>query len=167
MAELTQKERLQPSLLDRLTDENPGHQVESKTKRVLSLQQLRASVNRDLAWLLNSGNLDSVQDLSAYPEVARSVINFGMPNLAGLNTEDLVIPALEQRLKQAILDFEPRILKNTLTVQLKVNKDNMTRNAITFTIEGELWAQPVPIQIYLNTEMDMVTGLVNLKEASA
>ena len=89
MAELTQKERLQPSLLDRLTDDNPGHQTESKTKRVLSLQQLRSSVSRDLAWLLNSGNLDAVQDLSEYPEVASSVINYGMPNIAGLNTEDL------------------------------------------------------------------------------
>ena len=36
MAELTPKERLQPSLLDRLTDDEPEQQQESRDKRVLS-----------------------------------------------------------------------------------------------------------------------------------
>ena len=55
MAELTPKERLQPSLLDRLTDDAPAEKVESREQRVLSLTKLRQSVNRDLGWLLNTG----------------------------------------------------------------------------------------------------------------
>ena len=51
MNELTSRERLQPSLLDRLTDEEPGKAVEGPDKRVLSLTQLKSSVLRDLAWL--------------------------------------------------------------------------------------------------------------------
>ena len=42
MAELLPQERLQPSLLDRLTDYEPGSAVESRERRVLSTQQLRA-----------------------------------------------------------------------------------------------------------------------------
>ncbi|HJX53099.1 MAG TPA: type VI secretion system baseplate subunit TssE, partial [Polyangia bacterium] len=36
MAELTPKERLQPSLLDRLTDDDPGRATEPRESRVLS-----------------------------------------------------------------------------------------------------------------------------------
>ena len=57
MPELTPKERLQPSLLDRLTDDAPHRRTESREQRVLSLAQLRESVMRDLAWLLNTEHL--------------------------------------------------------------------------------------------------------------
>ena len=54
--------RLQPSLLDRLTDDEPHKSVESNDKRVLNKSQLRQCVLRDLAWLLNTSNTES--DLS-------------------------------------------------------------------------------------------------------
>ena len=67
MAELTVKERLQPSLLDRLTDDEPDKNVESRDRRVISLERLRECVMRDLGWLLNTGKLSQVQNLDAYP----------------------------------------------------------------------------------------------------
>jgi type VI secretion system protein ImpF len=69
LPELTHKERLQPSLLDRLTDDEPDKQVESREQRVFSLARLREAVLRDVAWLLNTTNLEAGADLSAYPEV--------------------------------------------------------------------------------------------------
>ncbi len=74
MAELTPQERLQPSLLDRLTDENPQSGVESRDQRMVSWQRLRDAVRRDLAWLLNCVHLEATQDLSAWPLVARSTV---------------------------------------------------------------------------------------------
>jgi len=62
MAELTQKERLQPSLLDRLTDDEPHSQQEPRDKRVLSMHRLRESVLRDVSWLLNADSMESVVD---------------------------------------------------------------------------------------------------------
>ena len=50
MAELLPQERLQPSLLDRLVDDNPGEQKESRDQRVLVIRKLRDFVLRDLAW---------------------------------------------------------------------------------------------------------------------
>ena len=54
MAELATKERLQPCLLDRLTDDEPEKSTESRDRRVFSLRQLRQAVLRDLSWLLNT-----------------------------------------------------------------------------------------------------------------
>src|SRR5664280_1424091 len=77
MAELTPKEKLQPSLLDRLTDDEPDRRKESRDKRILTGTQLRESVRRYLSWLLNNTWLQSVEDLDAYPEVAQSTLNYG------------------------------------------------------------------------------------------
>lgn len=162
MSELIHKERLQPSLLDRLTDDEPGTTRETREQRVFSLQRLRETVLRDLGWLLNTTNLASAEDLSAHPEIARSVLNFGIPDLSGRPLVGTDVPLLERRLRQAINDFEPRIIHHSLKVTLAVSEGQMNRNALTFLIEGDLWAQPVPLHLYLKTEIDPDLGDVKI-----
>lgn len=162
MAELSHKERLQPSLLDRLTDHEPGNTQEAREQRVFSLQRLRETVLRDLSWLLNTTNLASAEDLAGHPEVARSVLNFGIPDLSGRPLVGTEVAVLERRLRQSIADFEPRIISQTLKVTLALNEGQMNRNALTFLIEGDLWAQPVPLHLYLRTEIDPELGDVKI-----
>ena len=164
MAELTQQERLQPSLLDRLTDNAPDKTHESREQRVFSLTRLREAVLRDLAWLLNTTNLECAQDLTGHPEVVRSVLNFGLPDLSGVTVAGTDAAEFERALRQAILAFEPRILGHTLKVTLEVNESQMNHNALTFVIAGELWAQPVPLRLYLKTEIDLDIGDVRVTE---
>jgi type VI secretion system protein ImpF len=166
VGELTTKERLQPSLLDRLTDLSPDKTQESRDQRVLSMQRLREGVLRDLGWLLNSVNLSAVQDLDEYPEVSRSVLNYGMPDLAGHTASGVDVHALERLLRQAVLDFEPRLIRNTVKVKLKLAESQMNHNAMTFHIEGELWAQPVPLHMFMKTEIDLEIGQVTVSEYS-
>ncbi len=164
MAELTQKERLQPSLLDRLTDDDPRSRKESRSQRVLGIQQIRESVLRDLAWLLNSGNLESVEDLEDYPGVTSSVLNYGVPELTGYTLSNANVTEIELAVRQAILDFEPRIIANTLKVNAVVTKDEMSRNAFVFEIEGDLWAQPIPLRMFMKTEVDLETGSFTIED---
>lgn len=164
MAELTPQERLQPALLDRLTDDEPNKSQESRDQRVLSLRRLRESVRRDLAWLLNTGNLASLQDLSEYPLAAHSVLNYGIRDLAGTTLVGSDPGALERMLRQAIWDFEPRILRHTVQVRAVAAEEFAGHNALTFLIEGELWAQPVPLHLYLKTEIDLESASVRVTE---
>lgn len=165
MAGLTQQERLQPSLLDRLTDDEPGNQKESRDKRVLSVRKLRECIKRDLAWLLNTGNLSDVQDLSDYPLVAESVLNYGMLDITGQSASNADTGSLERHLRQVILCYEPRILRNSLRVHVVTN-DEMLANALRFEIEFDMWAEPVPERLYLKTEVDLGSGLVSLSDSS-
>lgn len=164
MGELLPQERLQPSLLDRLADNQPGSREESREKRVLNLTQLRAGVMRDLGWLLNTVHLQATQDLSAHAHVASSCVNFGIPDLAGSSAAGRSAEALERAVHRAIVDFEPRILPNTLRVSVQIHPDQMSRHALTFIIEGELWAQPVPLGLFLKTEVDLETGSVTVAD---
>lgn len=164
MAELTQKERLQPSLLDRLTDDEPGQLQEPRDKRVLSMHKLRQSVFRDISWLLNADSLETVENLDDYPEVAASVVNYGIKSLSGSTVSGSNLAQIERNVKQAILQFEPRILPNTLNIQMTSSEDKMNRLAMVFDIEADLWAQPLPLHLYLRTEINKMTGDVNLRD---
>jgi type VI secretion system protein ImpF len=158
MAELIQKERLQPSLLDRLTDDAPDKLQESREQRVLSIGKLRQCVLRDLAWLLNTSTLDTHQNLDDHPLVSHSVVNYGIHDLVGTTISSADATEIQQKIRQAIWDFEPRIFPESVTVKVTVSSNQMNKNAITFDIEGELWAQPLPLHLYLRTELDLETG---------
>jgi type VI secretion system protein ImpF len=139
MAELTPKERLQPSLLDRLTDNEPDRNVEGREQRVLSPARLRESVRRDLSWLFN-------------------------PDLSGKTSSTVHGPTLERVLRQAIWEFEPRLLRKSVRVKLVQDRESYTHNAITILIEAELWAQPIPLRLFLRTDVDLETGQVKVSE---
>ena len=168
MRELTPQERLQPALLDRLTDEEPEKKVEGPDKRVLTKTQLKQAVLRDLVWLMNTTRLESSEDLSEAPNVQRSVLNFGLPALSGETASTLDPTNLERSVRDAILAFEPRILPASLRVEAIVTDTQLDQhNVISVQIEGQLWAQPVPLELLLRTEVDLETGKVEITELSA
>ncbi|MEM0984215.1 MAG: type VI secretion system baseplate subunit TssE [Planctomycetota bacterium] len=158
MPDLTPVEQLQPSLLDRLTDDEPEVKVESRDKRVLSVQRLREAVLRDLAWLLNSGNHDGADQFEGYEHVESSVLNFGMRDVTGGTASGLKLSELEERIKLAVQRFEPRIMPDELEVRAKLPDHGGTGNQLMIEIEGDLWANPLPEHLFLHTEIDLETG---------
>jgi type VI secretion system protein ImpF len=162
MADLLPKEALQPSLLDRLTDYEPEDKQESRANRVLSMSKLKECVRRDLVWLLNSSNLNSVIKFDEYPDAAKSVVNYGMPDLAGHTASDIDVISLEKRIKEVIQTYEPRILADTLKIDVSVEDSLMNHNTMTMEIAGEMWAIPIPIHLLIKTQVDLETGSVSL-----
>lgn len=168
MAELTALERLQPSLLDRLTDDEPDKYVESRERRVLSMRALRQAVLRDLSWLLNTTNLASGKmAISDVAHVGNSVLNYGMPDIAGKTVSGFRLDDLERTLCQVIWDFEPRFIRKTVSVRvLAEESDRLHHNVVRFEIEADLWAVPYPERLYLKTELDVESGSIRITEHS-
>ena len=164
VANIAARDLLQPSLLDRLTDDEPGNLQEAADKRVLSLQQLKASVLRDLTWLLNTTSLLDTQATLHTPAGA-SVINYGLPALAGNSASNIDLAALERIIHQAIATYEPRILAYTLKVRAQAAPGEMNANALSFEIEGDLWAQPAALPLLLQTDRDLESGHVRVAPA--
>ena len=166
MAEqLTPQERLQPALLDRLTDDEPEKKLEPREHRVLSKSRLRQAVLRDLAWLFNTTKIESGVAMARWPFARRSVINFGLPALSGQTASRIEVQDLERDIRQAILDFEPRILPESLHVKAVVDLGSLDHhNVIGIQIHGHLWAQPVPLELLIRTEIDLETGKVQISD---
>lgn len=159
------RERLQPSLLDRLLDHAPTRLKESAESRTMSLAQFRASVLRDLAALLNTSNLETIEDLENAPLVRRSTLNYGIPGFAGLLESSGRASAIERELAEAIRAYEPRIRPETVRVRALAGGEAGAVAALEFEIEGELWAQPVPQQMVLQTRIEIETRLATVMVA--
>jgi len=129
-----------------------------------NMRRLRESVFRDVRWLLNSMSLDTTEELSRYPQVERSVLNYGMPGLAGKVMSSIDPRLTAERIALAIRNFEPRLSK----VRVTPEKREMGNHefALEFKIEAELWGQPVPQQLLMSTRIDLDTGQVSLAEGS-
>jgi type VI secretion system protein ImpF len=166
MAEqLPPQERLQPALLDRLTDDEPDKTLEPREARVLSKRRMRESVLRDLAWLFNATQLEAVNSLAKAPFVRRSVLNFGLPAMSGKVSSSLDVTDLTRAIREAILTFEPRILPSTLEIKTLIEAGNLDHhNVIGVEIHGQLWAQPVPLEFLVRTDFDLETGKVRVTD---
>lgn len=172
MAELTSQERLQPSLLDRLTDDDPRNSREAAEARVLTRTQLRAAVLRDLAFLLNAARLepapqeedtDEVRLWRENPEARRSTLNFGLPPLSGRVLTVVDFGDIETMVREAIVAFEPRLDPATLSVEIE-SEAAARAGVLKLRIRGQMWSQPAPLDLLLSAEVDVETGQSTVRD---
>lgn len=162
MADRALLDRLQPSLLDRLTDEAPETRAETNAAWIIDVARLREIIQRDLHWLLNTTNFEPGTNLENYPHAAASVLNYGITDVSGTTATGRRAEDIRQAIHTAIERFEPRLLPQTLEVT--THQENDRRGAlISFDIRAELWAEPVPLDLYLRTQLDVTTGDVTVK----
>ena len=158
------QERYLPCVLERLTDRYPRATKEGREHRTVSLRQYRNSVLRDLAWLLNCVSHPAQAELDGFRHVRRSVLGYGIHGLSGSVVSRESAAELERRVRDAIAHYEPRINPGTLSVRVLVteNEGVHEQNTIALEITGELYAEPVPEQLYIKTELDLETGECDL-----
>lgn len=165
---LLPQDRLQPALLDRLTDDEPDKKTEPREARVLSKRRLRESVLRDLAWLFNATKAERASTFATAPYVQRSVVNFGLPAMSGRVASTLDVFDLTKALRDAIVTYEPRILPESLEIRTMTEGGSMDHhNVIGVEIHGQLWGQPVPMEFLVRTDIDLETGKVRITDLNA
>jgi type VI secretion system protein ImpF len=140
----------------------PNLELEPADRRMLSMRKLRECVLRDLGWLFNSLNLESYQDLDSVPQVASSVLNYGLPSFAGRMASSIDPLESAERLRRAIELFEPRL--TSVRVRPDVATQEESDGTLEFTIEAQLWGYPVSQQLELHTKIDTMNGDIAVTE---
>jgi type VI secretion system protein ImpF len=127
------------------------------------MRRLRDYVCRDLAALLNCASLDAVVDLSPYPHVQASVLNFGMPSLAGRTARAVDPQQIAATIEAAVRRFEPRLSATRVTAEM--GEEGTETHVLSFRIEAQLWSHPAPQHLVLRTSIDVDTGDVSLADS--
>jgi type VI secretion system protein ImpF len=166
MAELSSKQRLRPSLLDRLTDLHPERRRETTDDASVTEAQLREQVRRDLGWLFNTIQLAAGTDLSPYPQVQSSILNYGIVDLTGQLLSSIKTEQLEKSVRAALLRYEPRLLPESLEISAQLGKNPFGMAALVVEVKGELYSDPLPLALHVRTEIDVETGRVTIGDAS-
>jgi len=165
MNEPSAADRLQPTLLDRLIDDDPATRADPPGERFMSHRGLRAAVLRDVSWLFNTTNLGGAIVEDDFPHAFASVLNYGLPCLSGRFASTIDTVLLEQAIRQAIGRFEPRIDPSTLEIEPVLDRSVLDmHNQIALVIRGLLWAQPVPLEFALRTQIDLEEGGITVME---
>jgi type VI secretion system protein ImpF len=143
------------SLLDRLIDRDPKARTEPTVSRAQSVRQLKASLRRDLEWLLNTRRNpeaapESMNDLS------QSLYNYGLPDFAALSVDSpRDRDRLLMELEQTVALFEPRL--KDVRVTLLEAAPGYSR-ILHFQIEGMLQMDPAPEQVSFDTILQLTSG---------
>lgn len=173
------KIRLTPTLFDKLASGNDfaGISAEDEMPTVaredfrnfavanverFTEKSLRASIRRDLAWLLNTIAFESAQDLSKHPRVRDSVLNYGVRDFAGKSHGVQSEREQAREIRAAIRRFEPRLDPKTLRVE--PHGRGTSPGSVTFLIEGEILGGPQLMPIRLRTDIDLESMSVEVRE---
>lgn len=163
MASINKKKKLRPSILDRLIDNDPGNSTEKDPDQHQKLKDLRNSVRRDLENLLNT-RFRMVEPPDNFTELKKSLLNYGLPDLATVNISDKIKQKeFIEHLETILIDFEPRF--KTVKVNYMENADTLDRS-LRFRIDATLYADPSPEIVVFDSVLEPVTRTVNVEETS-
>jgi type VI secretion system protein ImpF len=157
-------DKILPCLLIRLTDDSPDQHKEGLDNKFISIRKYKESVLRDIECLLNSHSPFNNEKIPGFAELENSVLNYGLRDLCGVSISSAAISDIEASIKQTLLAFEPRIIKNSLSVRVLSHNRAYSDQTISFEIEAQIWAQPSPEYLLVKTEIDVETGRCSLKD---
>jgi type VI secretion system protein ImpF len=171
--------RINPTLFDKLAadtdmpglrDDDPSTDITRDTMRRYSVARLerfnedalRGTVRRELGWLLNTTNLGAAVDLKSYPHVQTSVLNYGVPDMAGRSQTHRAVMQRAREIRVAVMTFEPRLDETSLTVEATGAVER--ENAITFVIKGDITSAVNVMPVILRTDLDIDSAAVTVRE---
>lgn len=131
------------------------------------LDGLRLSILRELSALFNTSRVSGIEVERVAERVRSSVMNYGLPPIAGLPASAIGKHTLEQMVRQAIMRFEPRIAAGSLTVDaIDEDRESGRHNIVCMNVCFEL-APPLPaVPSLLRTVIDLESGVIEVRDAS-
>ena len=154
---------LMPTLLDRLRDDAPHRRVEAPEEYAVTRKQMRDIVQRDLAYLLNTTSIEDRIERERHPQAAASTVNFGVPPLAGTFLASRQWNDIERMIRQAITDFEPRLIPDSLVVSPRQGDEaSGHRNVLAFEVRGLVYMDPYPLEFMVQSSLDLETSEIQI-----
>jgi len=151
---MNQNQDIHASILDRLIDDQPGISREPVRHSVLSINQIKASVIRDLENLLNTR-----RQITPIPaelgEVSNSLFVYG---LRDFTSEDPRSPSIKQQLRNDVEKTISRFDSRLRNVIVRLEASALNERNVRFRISGLLVVDPVTEPVTFDTFFDINRG---------
>lgn len=130
-------------------------------RRGASEALLKRDLAIDLSSLAETIDLGSAVELGQLPYVAKSVLNYGLPELSRVAADSEAVDTVGTDLREALLRHEPRLSKSTLSVH-RVEGGDDANQRIRFKVHADLICRPLDIPVEFVAEVDVALGKVLL-----
>jgi type VI secretion system protein ImpF len=142
------------SVLDRLIDESPRLAADPPITWEESVRRLKASVLRDVEWLLNTRRIFATAP-DTHPEVQSSLYHYGLPDVTSVSRDSpTALRVLVHDMEECIRLFEPRLDQ----VRVVQAEQPAGQRDLRFAIEAMLRMEPDPERIVFDTVLEPVRG---------
>jgi type VI secretion system protein ImpF len=149
---------LQPSLLDRLLDDDPAVQQEPVWQQGAGFAGLRQSVRRDLEDLLNARRPLSAAT-ERFAELRGSLAEYGLPDLQSLTIRiDHDHSRFCRLVEELIRDFEPRLRGVRVIPAVRPELGPTGERSLAFDIEAVLAVDPVSEPVFFSAKLHSGRG---------
>jgi type VI secretion system protein ImpF len=160
MAKREIERTVQPSVLDRLTDEDPQSSQDPRITYAESLRQFKRTVQRDLEWLLNTRQIPFPAP-EEFPELRASLYNYGIPDITSMSRDSLdARTQLLSQVEEALRVFEPRLANISISV-VEVEGE-AHRRELRFIVDATLRLDPTPEQVMFDTVLHFTSGQIDV-----
>lgn len=155
MARWEPEQTVTQSVLERLIDRDLNLAADPVPTRAASVRQLKASLRRDLEWLLNTRRTPTPA-AGEFEETEKSLYNFGLPDVTTLSWDSSRDRArLSRLIEETVATFEPRI---TGLKVVPLESAAGTQHVLRFQIQGLLDMDPAPEHISFDTVLQLSSG---------
>jgi type VI secretion system protein ImpF len=127
---------------------------------------LKRDLATDLVALMNTVNLNSAISLDGLDYVRNSILNYGLPDISHLTSEERGVDAIRGQLANALAAYEPRIISDTISIDKQV-RTNEVDQRVQFTVSCEMFCMPVDVGVNFTAELEVSSGKVNLTRLPA
>jgi type VI secretion system protein ImpF len=124
-------------------------------------RDLRAVIQRDIAWLLNDIHLATALPLDDYPEVSTAVINQGLPELTGRSLDKDSMRDRANEIVAALRAYEQRLRPDTISVSFDTSQIE-TENKLHFSVRAEIRNAVEESWVSFETTVDLDDGRVEV-----
>ena len=164
MARTEIERAVRPSVLDRLTDSEPGLAADPPITREESERRYRMAVERDVETLLNTRRT-MVPAPEWCPELRRSVYDYGLIDTTGVPVgtkagKDRLLSALQD----AIERFEPRLAGPRVRL---LDAQQVRAPQMRFVVEAVLVMDPGREDVMFDTVLEVASGEYDVRDSDA
>lgn len=134
-------------------------------RRGFTETQIRQSVIDNMIDIVNTIDLQSSLEFKDLEYASKSILNYGIYDLTHLTSDDSNLPMVEQNVTDAIINYEPRIRKESVQVRRDVEFNDVVQK-LRLSIYAEVSYHPLDIPIEFVAEIDLSSGKVGIGKAA-
>ncbi|MCJ2033858.1 type VI secretion system baseplate subunit TssE [Methylobacterium sp. J-068] len=138
----------------------PGRRAVARS--AMSAADLQRAVARDLEDLMNTVNFAASTDISDFPAVATSILNYGFTDISRRSIDEQTVSEIGAEIETALTLFEPRLAAGSVAAWRDRDVDPAELK-LRFVVRAEIDCDPLNLPVEFIADLEQDTGKISIR----
>lgn len=131
-------------------------------RAAMSAADLQRGVARDLEDLMNTVNFAASTDVTDFPAVARSILNYGFTDISRRSIDEETVAEISAEIETALTLFEPRLAAGSV-VAWRDDTVDPAELKLRFVVRAEIDCDPLNLPVEFVADLEQDTGKIAVR----